>query len=110
MPEYGRRAIFRKVVNFRFIYVFLYFTFHTLYFIHIKDDAQSPTNNWFTMVYTIVKTFQNLKTGLNQLKICICVNCTALKLSEASRDGREENKREYKTEGEKVREENVWSL
>jgi hypothetical protein len=48
-PEDGRRAIFRKVVNFRFLYI--------LYYIHNKDDAQSPTNKWFTMLYTIVKSF-----------------------------------------------------
>jgi hypothetical protein len=48
-PEDGRRAIFRNVVNFRFLYI--------LYYIHNKDDAQSPTNKWFTMLYTIVKSF-----------------------------------------------------
>jgi hypothetical protein len=55
-PEDGRRAIFRNVVNFRFIYIF-YFIFYILYFIHIKDDGESPRNKWFTMSYTIVKTF-----------------------------------------------------
>jgi hypothetical protein len=43
-PEDGRRTIFRNVVNFRF-YIFI---LYILYFIHIKDDGQSPRNKWVT--------------------------------------------------------------
>jgi hypothetical protein len=51
--EDGRRAIFRNVVNFRF-YIFV---FYIVYFVHIKDDGQSPRNKWFTTTFLITNVF-----------------------------------------------------
>jgi hypothetical protein len=31
-----------------------------MYFISYLDDRQSPEDNWFSMLYTVVKTLENL--------------------------------------------------
>jgi hypothetical protein len=49
LSQDGRRVIFRNVVNFIF-YIFIYFTFYNLYFIHNKDDGHIPRIKRFTMV------------------------------------------------------------
>jgi hypothetical protein len=45
LPEDGIRAIFRNVVNFRFLYIFVYVTFYILFTLKTMDKVQETNGS-----------------------------------------------------------------